>query len=94
MVISDQVLGAAEPPIRQSLTGFLLGVDKCPKLGCPSLEVPTSLRTAQAASGKGRVVASLPMSCSLSLASTHELTGAYGAPGRFDAALPSRQAVK
>lgn len=73
VVISDQVLGVAEQPFRQSLRVFLLGVDKYPKLGCPSLEVPTSLCTAQAASRKGRVVASRPLFCSLSLASRHVL---------------------
>lgn len=83
MVISDQILGVAEQPIRQSLRVFLLGVDKCPKLGCPSLEVPTSLCAAQAASRKGRVVASWPLFCSLSLASRHVLTCACGAPGRL-----------
>lgn len=71
MVISDQILGVAEQPIRQSLRVFLLGVDKCPKLGCPSLEVPTSLCTAQAASRKGMVVASWPLFSSSSLASRH-----------------------
>lgn len=59
----DQILGTR---IRQSLRVFLLSVDKCPNLGCPSLEVPTSLCTTQAASRK--VVASCPVSCSLSLA--------------------------
>lgn len=61
----DQILGTR---IRQSLRVILLSVDKCPDLGCPSLEVPTSLCTAQAASRKGRAVAFCPMSCSLSLA--------------------------